>query len=311
MGILRTDGTPGHLFRGALVSAFAVAALLAGAPQLRGQDFQDEAEVAAVLVPVTVRDLKGHLMADLERKRFHLYVDDMQFPIKSFWREGGLPLSLTFLLDTSGSMGTRRLGKAGEAILEFVRQFRPGDEACLITFGAEEVKRRLPFGTDPTLLERILEPLRGYGTTALYDVLTVTPKAMEGAKNFRRAILLFTDGVDTASQFSPDDALTVLESLADPLYVFGIEPPPPEGNGESYEDVLRRFAETSGGRYVHVDDAARLPDAARDLRHELTQRYIIAFEPSGVGEVKQRSISVSVDGKFQVVTRLGYRGTLP
>ena len=108
----------------------------------------------------------------------------------------------TFLLDTSGSMGTRRLGTAGEAILEFVRYLKPDDEVCLITFGAEEVKRRLPFGTDPTLLKRILEPLSGFGTTAIYDVSPSRRRSMDGARNTRRAILLFTDGVDTASQFS-------------------------------------------------------------------------------------------------------------
>jgi Ca-activated chloride channel homolog len=306
-----SGGAPGHLLRGAVVALLAAAAGFPGGAPAAAQDFRDEAEVAAVLVPVTVRDAKGRLVSELEQKSFRLYIDDIQFPIKSFWREGGLPLSLTFLLDTSGSMGRRRLGKASEAILEFVRQFRQGDEACLVTFGADEVKRRLPFGTDPTLLKRILEPLSGFGTTALYDVLTVTPKSMEGAKNYRRAILLFTDGVDTASQFTPDEALRVVESLGDPLYVFGIEPPPPDGGAESYEELLRRFAEASGGRYIRVDDAARLPDAARELRRELTQRYIIAFEPSGVGTVKQRRIAVSVDGKVQVVTRLSYRGTLP
>lgn len=302
---------PVRALRGILLAAAGGASLLAGAPALAQHDFKDEAEVAAVLVPITVRDEKGRLVSDLEQKSFRLYIDGIQFPIKSFWREGGLPLSLAFLLDTSGSMGRRRLGRAGEAILEFVRQFRPDDDACLITFGAGEVKRRLPFGTDPTLLKRILEPLSGFGTTALYDVLTITPKSMEGAKNFRRAILLFTDGVDTASQFSAAEALKVVESLSDPLYVFGIEPPPPQAGAESYEDLLRRFAVASGGRYIRVDDAARLPDAARELRRELTQRYIIAFEPSGIGQVKQRRIAVTVEGKYQVVTRQGYRGTLP
>jgi Ca-activated chloride channel family protein len=303
-------GTPGRpALRG--VSVLLLAAPLLAAGVAAAQDFKDEAEVAAVLVPVTVRDAKGRLVSDLERKSFHLYVDGIQFPIKSFWHEGGLPLSLTFLLDTSGSMGRRRLGKASEAILELVRQFRRDDEACLITFGAGEVKRRLPFGTDPSLLTRILEPLSGYGTTALYDVLTITPRAMEGAKDIRRAILLFTDGVDTASQFSAADALKVVESLSDPIYVFGIEPPPPEAGAESYETLLTQFAEASGGRYLRVDDVAALPAAARALRGELTQRYIIAFEPSGVGTSKQRRIRVAVSGKFQVVTRQSYSGTLP
>ena len=302
---------PGRSPRGVVLAFALLLAALHGAPALP-QDFADGAEVAAVLVPVTVRDGKGRLVADLDQRKFHLYVDGIEFPIRSFWREGGLPLSLAFLLDTSGSMGTRRLGTAGEAILEFVRYLKPDDEVCLITFGAEEVKRRLPFGTDPTLLKRILGPLRGFGTTAIYDLLTVAPKVMDGARNSRRVILLFTDGVDTASQFSIADAIAAVSSLSDPLYVFGIEPPlPPEGASETYEALLTRFAVASGGRYLRIEDLAKLREVAQNLRRELTQRYIIAFEPSGLGTAKERALAVRVDGEYQVVTRQGYRGTLP
>jgi VWFA-related protein len=274
--------------------------------------FRASAEVSSILVPVTVRDHRGRLVSTLEKDRFHLLVDDMEFPIKSFWREGGLPISYSFVVDTSGSMNGRRLAKTREAILEFTRQLRPDDEACLITFGAGEVKRRLLFGTDPGLLGRILESLHGYGTTALYDMLTATPQAMDGAHNIRRVVLLFTDGVDTASAFTPADAITVLEGLADPLYALGIEPPPPEeGSPESYEELLQEFAAASGGRYIRVDNAAKLPKFAKDLRGELSMRYIITFEPSGLGTVKWRRLEVRVDGAYNVMARQGYRGTLP
>jgi len=281
-------------------------------PPEKKDAFSASAEVSSILVPVTVRDSKGRLVSTLEQTRFHLYVDDMEFAIKSFWREGGLPISYTFIVDTSGSMNGRRLAKSREAIMEFVRQLRPDDEVCLITFGAGEVKRRLAFGTDPGVVGRILESLRGYGTTALYDILTAAPQAMEGAHNLRRVVLLFTDGVDTASAVTPDDAMRILENLSDPLYALGIEPPPAEeGPPDSYEELLARFATASGGRYLRVDNAAKLPEFARSLRQELTMRYIITFEPSGIGMVKWRRIDVRVDGDFRVAARQGYRGTLP
>ncbi len=274
--------------------------------------FTATAEVSSILVPVTVRDKSGRLVSTLERDRFHLYVDDMEFPVKSFWREGGLPISYSFVVDTSGSMNGRRLAKTREAIMEFVRQLRPGDEVCLITFGAGEVKRRLAFGTDPQQLPRILESLHGFGTTALYDVLTATPQAMEGAHNIRRVVLLFTDGVDTASAFKPADAVRVLEGMADPLYAMGIEPPPPEeGSPDTYEDLLEQFSAASGGRYLRVEKAAALPKFARDLRTELSMRYIITFDPSGIGLVKWRKLEVKVDGGYVAMARQGYRGTLP
>ena len=301
---------PGLLPALALLSA-AVVPGPAEVPSAK-EVFRATAEVSSILVPVTVRDKSGRLVSTLERNKFHLYVDDMEFPVKSFWREGGLPISYSFVVDTSGSMNGRRLAKTREAIMEFVRQLRAGDEVCLITFGAGEVKRRLAFGTDPQLLARILESLHGFGTTALYDVLTATPQAMEGAHNIRRVVLLFTDGVDTASAFKPADAVRVLEGMADPLYAMGIEPPPPEeGAPDTYEDLLEQFAAASGGRYLRVEKAAALPKFARDLRAELSMRYIITFDPSGVGLVKWRRLEVKVDGGYAAMARQGYRGTLP
>ena len=309
---------PGKRFRPILAQTALAIILILAPSEARGQQpaqtemFRATAEVSAILVPVTVKDKRGRLIPTLERERFHLLVDDIEFPIKSFWREGGLPISYAFIVDVSGSMNGRRLARTRDAILEFVRQLRADDEVCLITFGAGEVKRRLSFGTDPGLLPRVLESLRGYGTTALYDMLTATPQAMEGTRNVRRVVVLFTDGVDTASEMTPGDAVKILEGLEDPLYVLGIEPPPAEeGPPDSYEDLLARFAAASGGRYLRVDTAAKLPDFARSLRQELTLRYIITIEPSGLGNVKWRKLEVRVDGGYAVLARQGYRGTLP
>jgi len=295
-----------------VVAAVSDAVPLAGSATPQGQSFVDRAEVSAVLVPVTVRDRRGRLVATLPQERFRLRVDGLEVPIRSFWREGGLPLSLTVLLDTSGSMGTRRLGRAREAVLSFVSQLAPRDEVCLITFGGGEVVRRLRFGEDPARLPEVLEPLRGYGTTALYDLLSATPMLLQGARHLRRAVLLFTDGVDTASAMSPEETREILSGIEDPLYVFGIEPPPAAaGRRDTYDALLESFATATGGRYVRVEDVAALPALARVLRQELTMRYIIAFESSGLGAVKERSIEVRVEGGFEVRTRRSYIGTLP
>ncbi len=275
-------------------------------------DFQDHATVSSVVIPVTVYDRRGRLVATLDEKAFHLAIDGISFHIGSFWREGGLPLSLAFVLDTSGSMAGRRLARARQVIDEFVHQLRPHDEACLITFGAGQVTRRLRFGEDPGRIPGILESVKGYGTTALYDVVSAAPEIMDGAHNVRRAILLFTDGVDTASRMTPAQAVQVLQALNDPLYVFGIEPPPVmEAGQESYESLLERFAAATGGKYLRVGNVADLPAVGARLRRELTMRYILTVTPSGVGAVKWRPIAVTVDGPYHVVTRRGYTGTLP
>jgi Ca-activated chloride channel family protein len=274
--------------------------------------FQASAEVTSIIVPVTVRDGKGRMVTTLEQRDFRLRVDTLEVPVSSFWREGGLALSLALVIDVSGSMAGRRLAKTLEAVNEILRLLRPDDEVCIITFGGGEVRRRLKFEGDRSLAQRIVGSLQGYGTTALYDMLSATPQVMEGARNIRRATLLFTDGVDTASNMSPDQAVAVLQDLADPLYAIGIEPPPDdEGPPDTYEELLRRFAVASGGRYLHVDDAARLPVLAKELRQELGMRYILAFQTSGLGMAKWRKLEVGVPPGLAAQARHGYVGTLP
>jgi VWFA-related protein len=297
---------------GTIACALSLLAASSASDAEQGDRYLASTQVSSILVPVTVRDSRGRVVPALGKDKFHLLVDGIEFPIRSFWREGGLAISYAFILDTSGSMGVRRLSQARAAIMEFYRQLRPNDEVCLITFGAGAVKRRLAFGTDPGLLPRVLETLKGYGTTALYDVLTATPQVMEGAHNPRRVMLLFTDGVDTASTMKPADAIRILERLADPLYAMGIEPPPPEeGAPESYEDLLRRFAGASGGRYLAVSDAAQLPQLARHLSAELRMQYVITIDPSGIGAQKWRRLEIRVDGGYTASSRQGYLGTLP
>jgi Ca-activated chloride channel family protein len=195
---------------------------------------------------------------------------------------------------------------------EFLDELRVSDEVSLITFGAGEVDRRVPFGADPDLVRRVLESVEGFGTTALYDTLATAPSLMEGARHARRAVLLFTDGVDTASSMSSGQAVTVMEQMADPLYAFGIEPPPPaEPAAETYETLMARLAQASGGRYIRAGSSGELVGLARELRRELGTRYVITFQPSGVGLEKWRRISVAVKGEYRVQAREGYVGTLP
>mgnify|MGYP000218162573 CR=1 FL=1 len=271
----------------------------------------DRSDVQAVLVVATVTDLKGRPVATLGAEDFRLFIDGLEYPITSFWREAEMPLSLCLVVDVSGSMAGRRLARVRDALAEFVVGLRPADEVSLVTFGAAEVRRRVPFGADPYLVLRVLESIEGWGTTALFDTLAGAPSLMEGARHQRRATLLFTDGVDTASAMTAEQARAVMEEMAYPLYAFGIEPPPPEEGGETYEALLGRLARASGGRYIRAEQAGELAALARELRRELGTRYVIAFQPSGVGQTKWRRIRLAARGPYQVRAREGYLGTLP
>lgn len=290
--------------------AAAALAVLSVAMTSRAQ-YGGEVNVNAVVAPVTVRDEEGRIVSEVPRNRFHLYVDGMEVPIRDFARESDLPLSLGFILDSSGSMAGRKLTACQDLIDAFLDQRRQDDQLALWTFGDDRVLERFPFGMGWYLLPRVLETIRPWSTTALYDMIQRVPDVMERATHPRRAAILLTDGVDNASQLTAEDAARIAEGLDTPVFVLGVEPPPAsESGGTSYEQVLVLIADASGGRYQRIPQTEQMPAAVKALLDELSSRFIITFATSGVGVDKYRTLEVTVDG-YRATTRKGYTGTLP
>jgi Ca-activated chloride channel family protein len=277
------------------------------AGQYRGQ-----VDVGAVVTPVTVRNNAGRIVTNVPRRKFHLLVDGMEVPIRDLSRESDLPLSLGFILDTSGSMAGQKMVACTDLITAFLEKRRADDQLALWTFGNERVLERFPFGMGWYLLPRVLESIRPWSTTALYDMIQRVPEAMERATHPRRAAILLTDGVDNASEITAEDATDIAQGLQTPIYVLGVEPPPrnPDEVGASYEEILTLIANSSGGIYRRIPRTQDMPVAVHDLLEELSSRYIVTFATSGVGVRKWRSLEVRVDG-HSAVARKGYVGTLP
>ena len=293
----------------------AIAALLAGicvgsAPV--AAQYEGHVDVNAVVVPVTVRNHAGRVVTGVSPNRFSLAVDGFQVPIRDLELESDLPISLGFILDTSGSMMGRKMRGSQQLITAFLQHRRPDDQLALWTFGDNRVLERFPFGMGWYLLPRVLETIKPWSTTALYDMVLRVPEVLEKARHHRRAAILLTDGVDNRSEISGEQATTVARRLDTPIYVLGVEPPPApvDVNGPSYEEVLQLIADASGGHYRRIPRAEDMPEVVDALLHELSSRYILTFVTSGVGQRKWRTIEVTVEG-YQVTTRSGYTGTLP
>jgi len=274
--------------------------------------YEGRVDVNAVVVPVTVRNQSGRVVTGVSRGKFNLFVDGFEVPIRDLDLESDLPISLGFILDTSGSMMGRKMSGSQQLITAFLMHRRPDDQLALWTFGDDRVMERFPFGMGWYLLPRVLETLKPWSTTALYDMVVRVPEMLEKARHHRRAAILLTDGVDNASQFSADEAMALAQRLETPIYVLGVEPPPPTVGieGTSYEEILSLIADASGGRYRRIPQAEEMPQVVDELLKELSSRYILTFVTSGVGHRKWRTIEVVVDG-YEATTRSGYTGTLP
>jgi Ca-activated chloride channel family protein len=294
-----------------VLAACAVVMVAVLGPEPVAAQYGGEVDVNAVIVPVTVRDGKGRVVRGVPRSRFHLMVDGYKVPIRDLHLENDLPISLGFILDTSGSMAGRKLDGSRNLVMAFLEERRQEDQLALWTFGNEQVVERFPFGMGWYLLPRMLETLKPWSTTALYDMVRRVPEVMEKADHHRRAAILLTDGVDNDSEISAGEATEMARGLETPIYVLGVEPPPARDSGApSYEDILTLIADNSGGLYRRIPRAEQMPEVARTLLDELSSRYILTFTTSGVGQRKWRPLEVRVNG-YSTVTRTGYVGTLP
>lgn len=274
--------------------------------------YQGEVQVEAVIVPVTVRDDHGRIKSRVSEKKFHLFVDGVEVPIRDLSRESDLPLSLGFILDTSGSMAGRKMKGCRQLITAFLAERRQEDQLALWTFGDERVMERFPFGMSWYLLPRVLETIKPWSTTALYDMILRVPEVVENAHHPRRAVILLTDGVDNASEISPKKATKMAQGLRTPIYVVGVEPPPRSADavGASYEEILDLVSMSSGGHYRRIPFAEDMPKVVEELLEELSSRFIVTFSTSGVGARKWRTLEMKVDG-LNATSRQGYVGTLP
>jgi VWFA-related protein len=267
----------------------AIPLLLVSALWAQEQTFKLNVNVDLTEVHVNVTDEKDHPIGNLKKDNFRIFEDRTEQKITVFKHED-IPLSLGLVIDNSRSMEPRK-ERMDQASLSFVRKSNSQDETFIIHFD-DSARLDRDFTDSIPLLEQTLASVRPYGQTAIYDALILGLQHMEKAKNTKRAILLFTDGVDNSSKHTLSEALDATRRAQVAVYPVGLLS---RSGGQKAEDELLRIAEVSGGRAFFpstVDEArADMERVARDLREQYTLGYFPS-NPSHNGA--WRSIRVDV-----------------
>jgi len=308
-----------RLFAAAMLLALAAAVpVRIAAQEPDPPSYSESAGAEYVMLPVLVTDKDGKYVEGLTKDDFVIRVGDSRVDFDTFERDEGAAVSFAFLVDTSGSMGVgSKLENAKNAIRSILRNRVPGDDFALFTFSEGKVRLVSDSSPDPAGLVKELWDLEASGQTALFDAVAMTPELMKGRNN-KRAILLFTDGVDNASELSAAKMAEILQRVSVPVYAIGMKNASfdvvkEQERREMSIENLELLAGSSGGKMhlVGRDDDLR-PLAAR-ISSEVRQQYLLGFAPSGKGDVKYRIVFVSVakPGSWVVRTRRGYRGTAP
>lgn len=281
--------------------------------------YSESAGSEYVLVPVVVLDKKGRFVEGLEKKNFQLRVQGVRVDLDTFEKDESAPASFAFLIDTSGSMKlARKLDYAKAAVRHIVSQRKPGDDFALFAFAEEEVRLVSDFSQNPARMLAALDELEAGGQTALFDAVAATPSKMLAGKNGKRAIVLFSDGVDNASRLTPDEMAEILQQVSIPVYAIGMKNASfdrltDEERSKLSVDNLRMLAASSGGKMYLPGGEEDLGPVSEKISAEVRKQYLLGFTPSGQGEVKYRILVVTVlkTGTWDVRVRRGYRGTAP
>ena len=151
-----------------------------------------------VTVPVSVLDRQGRFIPGLKREDFTLLENGEQQPI-AYFETAEKPFTVALLLDTSASTQFQ-LDEIKTAAIAFAKQLRPQDRVLVVTFNSE-VLLLTEATNDVNLMEATIQEYANTGTaTRLYDAVDLTIRERLNRIKGRKAIVLFTDGVDTASQ---------------------------------------------------------------------------------------------------------------
>src|SRR5262245_2740762 len=165
---------------------------------------QLKVDVALINVVATITDETGSYVADLTENDMTVFEDGQQQKIAHFTQSDDVPVSMGVLLDTSGSMD-QRISTATNAVERFIRSIHKDDDIFLMTF-ANRVELRQDFTDDREKLARALRRVTVAGGTALYDALEDGLDKIQSGRHDKKAILLITDGNDTVSQATLDEA---------------------------------------------------------------------------------------------------------
>src|SRR3954470_12929098 len=178
-----------------------------------------------VALNVTVQDARSRYVTGLQPADFAVFEEGRRQDVR-FFETAALPIDLILLIDTSRSMSPR-LRMAQAAARGFLQTLRPRDRGAVIAFN-ETVRVLQPLTEDRSALEAAVDATAAGGTTALHTALYVALKQFgisvrpDGAVR-RQAVVVLSDGEDTASLLTFDDVLALARQTGVNVYTVRVQ----------------------------------------------------------------------------------------
>ena len=208
-----------------------------------------------------------------------------------------IPLNVVLGLDMSASLQGLRLGHLQAASRTVLSGLKPGDRAALVAF-SHVVSPGHGLTEDFDRIRSSLEQAQGAGLTSLIDASHAG--MLLGESDVGRSLLiLFSDGVDTASWLSADSVLET--ARRGDVVVYAVE------IGGRRADFTRDLSEVTGGRLITVESTKDLSATFTGILEEFRMRYLISYSPQAVSAEGWHRLEVRARGRgLTVKARPGY-----
>ena len=266
------------------------------------------ASVDLVQVTVSVRDGTGRLEGELTLEDFEVLEDGRPQRITQYER-GRVPVSLGILLDVSESMYGQRIADATSALDRFlVDLLEPHDEVFLVVFNHDPTLQAA-WTLGPEHLAGQLSAVRPYGATAIYDAMMMALPLFRVRSYQRSAVVLISDGSDTASDVRVADVRRQIRMSDAFVYAVAINAPRTRPlNDRVNPQALREITDESGGYTEVVHDSPDLLPATARIIEELSHQYTLGYVPDHPPDRRYHRIRVQVKraGDYVVRARRGY-----
>ena len=270
--------------------------------------------IEVINLNLSVTDGRNNYVTDLAEKDFAVFEDGIRQELSLFTHEN-LPISMAVLIDVSASMD-EKLPQARAAAAKFAKTLRPQDAAQIVQFNDRATVLQ-DFTSDRALLVAAVNKTLASGPTALHNALYIALKELgkqkKAAELRRRAIILLSDGEDTASLVSDEQVLELARKTEINIYAISLRPNRPQDRTRQAfsqaEYLLTALTRDTGGRVFFPNSLSELDSVYERIAEELRTQYSLGYVSSNRRkDGKWRRIVVRIPSRdeLQVRHKLGY-----
>ena len=269
--------------------------------------------IELVTLNAVVRDHRGRPVTSLAREDFALVDDGRPKAIVEF-KPGAARISAALLIDSSGSMDIGYKSAEARTLASFVLgALEPSDEVALYAFDSRLIELR-DFTTPIVGLEAVLDQVKPFGLTSLYDAIAETARRVAARGKAHSAVVVLTDGIDTGSKLTAPEVSGIASAIDVPIYVIAVTSPLDHPGGKNsviardaspLEGELANLAHWTGGEIFISSQPSHMLATSRQIVGELRHQYLIAFEPGSKPGWHPLELRVR-DSRMSVRARGGY-----